>query len=225
MRNHMLSCVALVLLSAAAPAGTPLAAPTSGLEKVVGGAVWNMPFADFVKAHPDAAYSDAAQLEKEVDPAQPGGLLESYEKDAFLGLVCTVDYGFREGRLYEFVAMWSGETEAVDKGRETFFRACVARHGNNFKREAMRLRPNSDAEELIPVFCWEESHDRVLAYTANPAPGGAPPRKAVINYSMFARDDAYIASLLVGGTLGAEKHAELWKKLNAVFPPDETKKP
>jgi len=212
-------------LLAAAPAVAQSAAPVSGLEKVVGGAVWAVPFADFVRAHPDAAYSAPGQLEKKVDPAQPDGLIESYEKDPFLGLLCTVDYGFREGKLYEFVAMWSGETATVDKARETFFRACVARHGKDFKREAMRLRPNSDAEELIPVFCWEESHDRVLAYTANPAPGGAPPRKAVINYSMFAKDDAYIASLLVGKTLSAEKHAELWKTLNAVFPPEEAKKP
>ncbi len=225
MRNHMLSCAALFLLSAAALADPPPAGPASGLEKVVGGAVWGVPFADFVKAHPDAAYSDAAQLEKKVDPAQPGGLLESCEKDAFLGLTCTIDYGFREGKLYEFVAMWSGEPSAVETARETFFQACVARHGKNFKREAMRLRPNSDAEELIPVFCWEEAHDRILAYTASPAPGGAPPRKAVINYSMFAKDDAYITSLLVGGTLGAEKHAELWKKLNAMFPPDDAKEP
>ena len=225
MRNHMMSGLALFLLSSAALAGAPPSIPTSGLEKVVGGAVWGVPFADFVKAHPDAAYSDAAKLEKKVDPAQPDGLLESYDKDPFLGLTCTVDYGFREGKLYEFVAMWSGEPAAVDKTRESFFRACVARHGKNFKREAMRLRPNSDAEELIPVFCWEEAHDRVLAYTANPAPGGAPPRKAVINYSMFAKDDAYIASLLVGDTRGAEKHAELWKKLNVVFPPDDAKKP
>jgi hypothetical protein len=221
----MLSCLVLSLLSAAALAGDPPAIPTSGLEKVVGGGVWGVPFADFVNAHPDAAYSDPTRLEMKVDPAQPGGLLESYEKDPFLGLVCTVDYGFREGKLYEFVAMWSGETAAVDKARESFFRACVARHGNNFKREAMRLRPNSDAEELIPVFCWEEAHDRVLAYTANPAPGGAPPRKAVINYSMFAKDDAYITSLLVGDTLGEEKRAELWKALNALFPPEEAKKP
>ena len=42
---------------------------------------------------------------------------------------------------------------------------------------------------------------------------------------MFAKDDTYIASLLVGGTLNAEKHAELWKSLNVLFPPDEAKKP
>ena len=225
MRNHMPFGILTLLLSAAALAGAAPAAPTSGLEKVAGGAVWGMPFADFVKAHPDAAYSDPAQLEKKVDPAKPAGLLESYDKDAFLGLLCTVDYGFREGKLYEFVAMWSGEKAAVDKVRETFFRACVARHGGNFKREAMRLRPNSDAEELIPVFCWEEAHDRILAYTANPAPGNAPPRKAVINYAMFTRDDTYITSVLVGGTLSAEKHAELWKNLNTIFPPNDTKKP
>ena len=225
MRNHMLVLAGLLLLSASAPAGAPVAAPVSGLEKVVGGAVWGVPFADFIKAHPDAAYSDADQLEKKVEPEKPGGLLESHEKDPFLGLTCTVDYGFREGKLYEFVAMWSGPQESVEKGRETFFRACVARHGRNFKREAMRLRPNSDAEELIPVFCWEEPHARILAYTANPAPGGAPPRKAVINYAMFAKDDPYITSLLVGDSLGAEKHAELWKSLNGIFPPEGAQKP
>ncbi len=225
MRSHILIGIPALLLSAAALAGTPATGPTSGLEKVVGGAVWGMPFADFARAHPDAAYSAPAQLEKQVDPASAGGLLESYDKDPFLGLTCTVDYGFRDAKLYEFVAMWSGEPPAVDKVRETFFRACVARHGKNFKREAMRLRPNSDAEELIPVFCWEENHDRVLAYTANPAPGGAPPRKAVINYSMFARDDTYISSLLVGETLSADKLAGLWKNLNAIFPPDDVKKP
>jgi len=225
MRLHILIGVGILLLSATAQAGPPSASPTSGLEKVVGGAVWGVSFGDFVKAHPEAAYSDPALLEKKIDPAQPGGLLESYEKDPFLELTCTVDYGFRDAKLYEFVAMWSGGKSTVDKLRETFFRACVARHGKNFKREAIRLRPNSDAEELIPVFCWEENHDRVIAYAANPAPGGAPPRKAVLNYSMFAKDDTYIASLFVGGTLSAEKRAELWKNLNALFPPDDAKKP
>jgi hypothetical protein len=225
MRYYILTGSLSFVLAAAALAGPPPPGPTSGLEKVVGGAVWGMPFVDFVKAHPDAAYSDPAKLEKKVDPAQPGGLLESYDKDPFLGLTCTIDYGFRDAKLYEFVAMWSGETAAVDKVRESFFRACVVRHGKNFKREAMRLRPNSDAEELIPVFCWEENHDRVLAYTANPAPGGAPPRKAVLNYSMFSKDDTYVASLLVGSTLSVEKHAELWKKLDSMFPPEDAKRP
>lgn len=198
----------------AADTPPPAQAPAKGLDAVLGTVTPGMAFADFLAGHPDAVYSDTDLQDTDPNPDQPGGLLLEWDADPWLGLECIADIGFKEAKLYEFVAMWKGDAAPAAAARERFFRECLRKNGSNFKREALRLHPGSTTEEMIPVLCWETGGVRLLAYYTPPIKG-APSNKAVFTYACFRKEDATVSAMLCGTLLTESQKTALWRDLES----------
>ncbi len=212
MRPLTLAILAALLpLAAAAEPKTPNL-PVSGLEKLLGPIAPGMAFADFLKIHPEAEYSDPAKMEEEVTPEQPGGLLVLFKEDPFLGLECMADFGFKDGKLYEYVVTWRGTPKKTGGERETFFGTLTARHGKDYRREALRVHPGSESEALIPVMCWETGSERILAYHTPPLKS-APREQGSFTYACFQKADESVLELLAGGSATPEQLSDAWKAM------------
>ena len=211
MKPLLLICLTASLVTA------PAAAPADALAAMLAALSPGTPFADVLKAHPDAVYSDAAKPEEKPVPDQPGGLLLHWEKDPLLGTACTGDLGFKDGKLYEYVLMWTGIPAPPDEARKRFYAAAVARHGAGFTREALRLNPDSPVETRVPVLCWEAEGVRTLAYYAPPA-ADTGKKTGALTYARFPADDETIRSMLAGAAPTEDERAKTWAEMDALLP-------
>ena len=214
MKHHIMLCLAASLVTALGLAAT---APADGLAAMLAALSPGTPFADVLKAHPDAVYSDASKPEEKPVPDQPGGLLLHWDKDPLLGTACTADLGFKDGKLYEYVLMWTGIPAPPDEARKRFHAAVVARHGAGFTREALRLNPDSPVEIRVPVLCWEAEGVRTLAYYAPPA-ADTGKKTGALTYARFPADDETIRSMLAGAALTEDERAKVWAEMDALLP-------
>ncbi|MBW7863549.1 MAG: hypothetical protein GX580_15985 [Candidatus Hydrogenedens sp.] len=209
-RFAALSVFVLMAASVAAP-------QPSGLGALLDGVSPGMTFADFLKVRPGARYSDMDRVEEAPSPEQPGGLVCHWEKDPFMGLACLGDFGFRDGRLYEFVLMWTGPETGVAEAERRFFAACVEKHGKAFEREALRVNPGSENGATVPVLCWVEGDTRILAYYTAPA-ADTGRRTGAFTYAQFPKGDETVSGMLHGETLSPAELEELWKPMPPLLP-------
>jgi len=177
-------------------------------------------FAEFVRQHPRAIYSREENADRVPDPATPGGLLEEWDADPWLGLECIADMGFRDtGTLYEFVIMWRGSARDVADRAVQFYRGCFERHGIRFSREVMVLNPDQQGGgDPVPVLAWDEGDWRYVAYCVA-SWKDRPSKPGVCVYACMERGDPTLADWLKPDRVPAETRDALWLELGKTLEP------
>ncbi len=177
-------------------------------------------FAEFIKLHPRAIYSRMEHADRVPTPDQPGGLLEEWDADPWLGLECIADMGFRDtGALYEFVIMWRGKERDVAGRTAMFYRGCLERNGAAFSREILLLNPDREGQGTpVPVLVWDKGDWRFLAYCV-PRWENRPEKPGVCVYACIERSDPTLESWLNPANVSAETRETLWKELDKILQP------
>jgi len=204
-------CLSVILCAAAAlPASA--GEPGKSIEDVLHGACIGTAFPDFVDAHPEAVYSDEALRNSSVSKETPGALLVVHTEDPFLGRYSFANFGFKEGKLYELVAVWSGEPSVIRAQSLIFLSSVIKRHGSDYTRRSIRVFPNSKEERAVAVFYWEKDNIATLAfYTPPPAEDtGAP---GTLTYAQFAKDSTFLTDIFVTTPTSAEQNDQAWKDM------------
>lgn len=185
------------------------------IEDMLRGAQAGMPFTDFVEAHPEAVYSDETLRETAVSKDAPGALLIVHTEDPFLGLYSFANFGFKDGKLYELVAVWSGEVEDIRGKCATFLSSAMKRHGKDYTRKSIRVFPNSKEERPVAVFYWEKDNVASLAFFT-PPPADAPSGPGTLTYAQFAKDSAFLQDIFVTTPTTEEQHDQAWKDMAGI---------
>lgn len=177
-------------------------------------------FAEFIRRHPRAIYSRMEHADREPDPAVPGGLLEEWDADPWLGLECIADLGFRDtGALYEGVIMWRGKPQDVADRAPRFYRGCLERHGAGFSRQVMVLNPDREGSGVpVPVLVWDGGDWRFVAYCVE-AWKDRPKKLGVCVYAFMEREDPTLADWLKPEGVLPEVRESLWNSLDKALAP------
>lgn len=209
----MVVCIVFALM-AAAGADTP---PPEGLEQILLGAVPGISLDDFLKAHPRTfRVTPEASQEANAPEAETFSLEEQFDRDPFLKLWCIANYGFKEGRLYEFTILWYDTEKRIDARLEQLLGACLRRHGGAYQREVMRVNPGGRYERHAPLLIWDlGAHRAFVARTPEKDPAKAG--RAALNYAVFPKDDPYLREHLVGAGLAPLDIAEIHRELDAAL--------
>lgn len=188
----------------------------SGMNLVLQGVSMGAKFGDVVAAHPEAAYGDAAIHDLPVSPEQPGSLLITHDKDPFLGLNAFANIGFRDGVVYELVAIWTSETGEMADVCKRFFAAAVQRHGHAYLRETMLVHPRTPEERPVAVFTWHEKDVVVLAFYT-PASPLDPHPKSVLTYAQFTPGDPFLTDILETNPPTDDQRKEAWESMKPIL--------
>lgn len=185
------------------------------IEDLLRGARVGTTFPEFVDAHPEAVYSDETLRQAPVAKETPGALLIVHTEDPFLGLYSFANFGFKEGKLYELVAVWSGEASGMRAQAVTFLSSVMKRHGRDYTRKSIRVLPNAKEEKTVAVFYWEKDDVAALAFYTPPpaADAGAP---GTLTYAQFAKDSPFLADIFVNTPATQEQHDQAWKDMAGI---------
>lgn len=211
MPSHV-CCLLGVLLLVAATSNLIEHNPASDLDLLLRGARIGMAFDMFVSRHPEAIYSDVSKRAIPVDPEAPEALLITHETDPFLETPAFANFGFRDGRLYELVTVWTGDPDTMHARRERFFAAAVCRHGHAYVRETILVHPNTVDELPVAVFCWHEPDAVSLAFHTPPS-SFSQHTKGVFTYAQFSPGDPFLADILDKEALSDAQHASAWESV------------
>lgn len=185
----------------------------SGLGLILKGSGMETPLGEFLQRHPRAYNSDPAEMNKRVDPeALTISLEEQYARDPFLKLWCLVNYGFKEGKLYEYSVLWFDKASKIDARKEDFFCACLTRHGTGFRREAMKVNEGKPNESLAPVLVWRNQAFAMLASYSTYDDGKKGPQGS-FTYAMLPPGDPFLDNQLIGKKLDAAALEHVFEKI------------
>lgn len=184
----------------------------SGMDRMLRGARVGTTFSAFVESHPEAVYSDEAKRAETVHAEDPGPLLIVHETDPFLGLYSFANFGFKNGALYEMVAVWSGDPETITAKRRRFFTAVLKHHGHSFVQKSMRVFPNTPEERTVAVFFWPETDAAVLAFHTPPSALDPYPKSA-LTYAVFAPEDPILKDIFAEDADASEAHKKAWQDI------------
>lgn len=185
------------------------------LENVLRGAKIGMSFDDFVDTHPEAAYSDEAMRDTPVTKEQPGSMLIVHDQDPFLGHYQFSNFGFKDKRLYELVAVWKGEARAMRARAAQFFGAIIQRHGKKYERKSMFVFPDSTDERVVAVFYWKSKDHVSLAFYTPPKADEEDPI-GILSYAQFSPDTAFLKDLFEEKAVPADRNAEAWASMDDI---------
>lgn len=188
-----------------------------GLDSVLNGIAMGAKFGDVVATHPEAKYSDSDIHDIPVSLEQPGALLITHEKDPFLGLHAAANIGFKDGVVYELVAVWTSEDDKMTDLCKRFFTAAIQRHGQTYLRETIVVYPRAPEERPAAVFVWHEKDTVVLAFYT-PASPLDPHPKSALTYAQFTPGDPFLADIFEKNPATAEQRDQAWKGLADVLP-------
>lgn len=189
----------------------------SGVGLILKGANVGMSLPDFLKNHPRAYNSDIAAVNKPVDRAAKDiSLEERFDKDPFLGLWCLANYGFKNGALYEFTLLWYDREDKVMALRDDFFKACVKRHGADFRQDAMKVNSGAPDEHLAPVLVWMAGEAACLASYSTTKDDKKGPQGA-FTYALFPKQDPFLDSQLVGKTLKPDELKRVYAGIESIL--------
>jgi hypothetical protein len=192
------------------------------LDLVLRGAHIGVPASDFQAQH---AHIRAVAPDRD---QKSTAFEEQFDADPLLGLWCLANYGFRDGTLYEYSLLWYDKLEKATAQRERFLRACIARHGRQYRRDAMKVDPGTAGERLAPVLVWTEEDNVYLASFAEHREKKDDPRGS-FHYAVFRADDPFLEKTLAGKTLQPKEldqiHAESDALLQALAKEKPAKKP
>jgi len=175
----------------------------SGLGLILKGADMDTPLGEFLQRHPRAYNSDPAEMNKRVDPeALNISLEEQFTRDPFLKLWCLANYGFKEGKLYEYSVLWFDKASKIDALKNDFFYACVTRHGAGFRREAMKGNEGKPNEYLAPVLVWRNQTSAIVVSCSTYNDEKKGPQGS-FTYAMFPPGDPFLENQLIGKKLDA----------------------
>jgi len=161
----------------------------------------------------------------EAQPTTPGpsegeagtkSLVLNSEADPIYGLPMLADFGFREDRLYEFVAVWKSSPEKVASPRRRFWRDCLTQHGADYERCLLPVFVKEGEERQIPAACWRTPVSLTLAYCVDQRDETAPGRSMMV-YAQFQPDDPTLARNLTPANPASEEHMALWRDMDALI--------
>lgn len=185
----------------------------SGLGTILMGARVGMPLPEFLGRHPKAYNSDMAEMRKPVDPAAANiSLEEQFNKDPFLGLWCLANYGFKEGKLYEYSVLWFDRAAKIDALTGDFLRACVQRHGPEFRGEAMKVNEGKSNEYLAPVVMWTTQSCVTLVSCSTYTDEKKGPQGS-FTYTVFSPGDPFLETQLAGKKLNTDALNRIFEKI------------
>ncbi|MCK5862123.1 MAG: hypothetical protein KAH38_06540 [Candidatus Hydrogenedentes bacterium] len=187
------------------------------LDRVLRNAHIGVTFNEFISVHPEAVYSDIDIRDMPVSLERPGALLLSHDSDPFLGMASYANIGFREGTLYELVAVWNGESSVVKNMGGRFFAAAISRHGQTYLRKTILVYPHTAEERPVAVAMWQESDAAILAFYT-PASSTDAPSKATLTYAQFMPDDLFLKDIFEKNLPTAEQQEEAWLLLESIMP-------
>ena len=199
--------------------GVGFAADAGGaedLEKMLAGARVGVAFGDFVEAHPEARYSDASLRATPVNKETPGALLIVHTEDPFLGLYSFSNFGFKEGKLYELVAVWKGDAISVRGDGARFLTAVMKRHGRTYTRKSIRVFPKSSEEQPVAVFYWEDETVATLAFFPPPAASETVDGPATLTYAQFTKGDPFLTDIFTNTATTPEQHEQVWRDIDDI---------
>jgi len=207
-------CLMAALLVGAAAAAENAPKEAADLDRILRGAVPGMALADFLKDRPQAYNADPAKTNEPVNPeADAISVEEQFDRDPFLGLWCLANFGFKEGRLYEYTVMWYDVATRADARLETLAGACLRRHGGAYRREVMRADPGGRYERRAPVLLWESGGHRVLlARIGEKDPAKAD--KVALTYALLPKDDPFVQEHLITTTLTSTEISAVYKEMD-----------
>ena len=208
----ILCCCSMLVVSVAGAQDTP-----QGLDRILHGVTMGASFSDVATAHPEAKYSDADIRDIPVSSEQPGALLLKYDEDPLLGLHASVNIGFKEGAVYELVAVWSGSGEDVANRRRRFFTAAIQRHGQTYLRETILVYPHTPEERPAAVFMWQEKDAVILVFYTSASPIDPHP-KAALTYAQFQPDDPFLKDIMEKYPPSDVQRDEAWKTVVDILP-------
>lgn len=188
----------------------------TALETALKGIAPGMEIADFWDRHPNARAGSADRyLGSDAVAAQHQTLYLDEEADAWLELPLMGSFGFVDRRLKEWVINWN-DPEGDSTALRRFFEGCIAVHGPDFQREAIRLHTAGSEEDaqdiLLPVLMWREGDQVVLAYHQRRTPQNdaeAAPEDNYI-YALLPGNDPFVKEVLVGRQLSGEHRDALF---------------
>ncbi|NLV42899.1 MAG: hypothetical protein GXY07_00190 [Candidatus Hydrogenedentes bacterium] len=208
----LLSALALCV-SYAIPASSGETA--EGIEKVLRGAGIGMAFDVFVDTHPEAVYSDDALRGTPVTKETPGAMLIVHDQDPFLGHYSFANFGFKEGSLYELVAVWKGEAAVMRAHALSFLSSVMKRHGRPYERKSILVYPGSPEEQPVAVFCWRKNGVASLAFYT-PPPAGAKDPIGTLSYAQFSEDSPFLADIFDKKPTRTDQHEKVWKDVEDI---------
>lgn len=173
-------------------------------------------FESFVASHPEARPADSDRRSEPIDPQVPESLVLQYEADPAYGLLMFADFGFREGRLYEFVAVWKSLPENIRASRTAFWHDCLTQHGTDYERCLLPVFVKEGEERLVPAACWRTPMSLTLAYCVDQKDETAP-GKSMLVYAQFPPDDPTLARNLAVADPSQADHASLWRDMDALI--------
>ncbi len=186
------------------------------LEKMLHGARIGTAFTDFVEAHPEAVYSDASLRATPVNKETPGALLIVHVQDPFLGLYSFSNFGFKEGKLYELVAVWKGDSKTIRGHSPRFLKAVMKRHGRDYTKKSIRVFPNSKEEQPVAVFYWEGETTATLAFFTPPAAAETMDGPATLSYAQFTKGDPFLTDIFSNNATTPEQHDQVWRDIDDI---------
>ena len=216
MKNVTLA-ISVIALTVIFPAIAEEETASNGLDRMLRNATIGVAFSEFVAAHPEATYSDTDIRDIPVSPERPDALQINHDDDPFLGLSACANIGFKDGLLYELVAVWAGEDKTVADKRRRFFTAAIQRHGQAYLRETILVYPHTPEERPVAVFMWQEPQAVILAFYTT-ASALDPHPKAALSYAQFAPDDPFLKDIVEKNPPTAEQQKEAWKTLADIVP-------
>lgn len=165
----------------------------------------------FLPLHPRARYS--APDKKDAPPRatdDDADLEERFDTDPLLRLWCTANYGFKKGRLREFIVVWGCDREAFAARHRRFLQACVRKRGKRFRREAKKINGETQGLPYAPVLVWS---DRQTVFVASCAVERNAKKQMVgsFTYGAFPKDDPLVQSMFAAKALTQPQLEQLYR--------------
>lgn len=202
----LLQCALAAALAAGADAPPEL-------DSILRGVAVGTTLEAFLEARPDAVTRS--------DPESGDvTVTEHLTRDPLMGMECWTNFGFRAGRLREFIISWGGPLNQASLVRDAFFELLIDRHGREFRREVQLIKPKSDAPERIPALYWREHGHHVFAAYAVTR-NRANETVSTFTYAMFPLEDGFIEEQLIARGLSSAELREvfgtLWEALDRIL--------
>lgn len=195
-----------------------VALPDNDLDRMLQGIHLNMSFAECLERLPDAVYSDAESRNSAPSPDRPEALLITHGADPFLGIRAFANIGFQEAKLYELVAVWTGDEKEVAARCRRFLKALCERHGEKYERKSLYVYPQSEEERAVAVWLWQDKDSVSLGFYTPPAPG-SDQATASLSFAQFRPDAEFLQDVFSRHAVTEEKAAAAWKQMDTILDP------
>lgn len=192
------------------------ALPENDLDRMLQGVAMNLGFEECLKRLPEALYSDAALRDTTPTADKPDALLITHGSDPFLGVHAFANIGFQEGKVYELVAVWTGEERDMEARCSRFLKALCQRHGEDYEKKSLFVYPDSEEETAVAVWLWKEKDTVTLGFYTPPAPDSKT-KSASLSFAQFKADAEFLEDVFTKNPVPEEVKENAWKKMEQIL--------